>query len=98
MITNKLFKLPPFIIFEGITFEFRLFIGQDEIRLSYDIAGTADNSKHLKSVLTNGCWDNPFTDHLCAFLYLYEGIMTDKDLEKALNDCYSFIKKYKLND
>jgi hypothetical protein len=46
-----------------------------------------------------GCWENPLLyqeKYLCGFLYLVEGIDSDKSLGKAIDGVRSFINKHKL--
>lgn len=93
MITEKLLKLPPWLVYEGVTFVFNLFINtEDEIRISYVIESATPDSPHLQSIQEHGCWDNPFNENSPqGFLWLYEGITNDAKLLLALSECKMFL-------
>lgn len=94
-IVKNILRLPPFIEFEGVQFDFELFIeNHDEIRLVYKITGCKKSSPHHDDIEYNGCWENPFEDgRPKGFLYLHEGIDTDENLEEALCDCFNWLTK-----
>lgn len=93
MISERLLKLPPWLVYEGITFTFQIFIeSQEEIRVCYDIDSVDGKSPHLELFEKSGSWINPFNeDSLQGFLWLYEGITNDAELLLALTECRMFL-------
>lgn len=86
-------KLPPWIDFEGINFEFQLINnGGNEMRLVYAIASVAPDSPHRAVYDDHGSWlnklVNPTEPPMQGFLILYENIDTDVDLCWAVRDCW----------
>jgi len=85
MIVKELFTLPPWVGYEGVNFEMRLFNnGGNEIRLCYVITHKDDDSPHKAQYDDDGTWRNKFSDGDNPpseyWLYLQEGIETDADL------------------
>jgi len=97
MIAEEFLKLPAFIEFEGITFQLQLINdGNTELRLVYDVDALADYCNHKTHWDQFGYWLNPFINpnqvYPCGFLYLVEGIMTDDDLIKAIEQTNVFLR------
>jgi hypothetical protein len=90
MVVEELLTLPPWIYFEGITFEFQLFNnGGNEIRFCYNITSVDDDSPHKAQYDTDGTWYNKFCNLAPqSWLYLQEGIETDVDLLWSLRQCW----------
>ena len=93
MLVEELLKLPPWIEFEGIQFEFQIINnGGNEMRLVYDILTVDDDSPHRAVFVEHGSWlnklVNPADPPLQGFLILYENIETDVDLCWAARDCW----------
>lgn len=104
-ITKHLLGLPRFVMYQGIEFQFRLFINaSDEIRICYEFEAIYPQyvpEKYLKSFENGNGWHNPLLfdePYYCNFLWLYEGIANDADMIKAIHDCGAFLTKHKLND
>lgn len=95
MIMEKLFKLPPYVGYQGVTFMFEIFAnGNHEVRICYAIDSVDPHSPHEDTINECGAWYNTFNQNkLQTFLYLIEGINTDEDLDKALDECYEFLKE-----
>ena len=101
MIVEKILtSLPPWVTYEGINFELRLFSnGTDEIRLYYAIHHVDTESAHFDSIEAYGCWENPFYlegPSNTGFLYLVEGIENDEQLIAAIDETRAFLLKHSL--
>lgn len=101
MIAEKLLQLPAWVQFEGIEFELRVFSeGQKELRLCYAFYNIDENSRHALDIKDTGSWGNPFIKegepYYCDFLYLIEGIETDRDFSKAIDQAKQFLQSNKL--
>lgn len=97
---EKFGALPPWIEIEGAEFTLQLIVNgrPDDIRLVYSLERTNNNSRHFENWRLHGCWENPFdNDRAQGFLFLYENIKNDDDLELALSTCYAFLITHNLN-
>jgi hypothetical protein len=98
---EKFSKLPPWIEYEGISFELRL-INNGHLRdnrLVYAIDHVAVGSQHHNTVAFYGCWNNPFLPGAGrGFLVLVENIATDDHLIEAIDEVKEFLVKNKLYD
>ena len=101
MIAEKLLQLPAFVWFEEICFELRVISeGQRELRLAYVITTVGEKSRHAATFKNSGSWGNPFIKegepYYCDFLYLIEGIETDRDFSLAIYRAKQFLQSNKL--
>jgi len=101
MIAEKLLQLPAFVWFEGVCFELRVISeGQRELILTYVITTVGEKSRHSGTFKNSGSWANPFIGeggpYYCGFLYLVEGIETDRDFSKAIDETRQFLQSNKL--
>ena len=98
-ITKALLKLPYQIVYEHYTFTLELFIeNHNEIRLCYLLtnceychAGDSEHNFNYQLFKDTGSWNNDFSDSLCNFLWLKEGISTDAELLFAIKELNTFI-------
>lgn len=93
MITEEFLTLPPWIEYEGISFELQLFVNKTtEARLCYAIRYVTADSPHKADIDSHGSWYNKLEDPgnppLQGFLLLYEGIENDVDLLFAIRSCW----------
>jgi hypothetical protein len=96
MMAQILKLLPCYVYSEGVEFMPVLQKnGDNELRLFYRIHSVEGDSPH--AVYSGLCWDNPFHDRNCeGFLWLYENITTEYQLECAIVDCAVFLEQNKL--
>ena len=99
-IVPLLLALPPYITYQGVSFELRLFPNGNEMRLVYALLNVAENSPHFSLYQEYYCWENPFIRpgdvYGCSFLYLVEGIESDNDLVRAVAETNDFLKRNNL--
>jgi hypothetical protein len=98
MIVKELLKLPPWVHFEGITFEFQIINdGGNEIRLVYAIDYVDLDSPHYIHYEVCGSWlnklANPVDPPTEGFLILYQGITSDIDLCYAARSCWYWLQE-----
>jgi hypothetical protein len=98
MIIEELLTLPPWVHFEGITFEFQLINnGGNEMRLVYAITGVDDTSPHKLHYEAFGSWENELADPVKkptqSFLILFEGIESDPWLLWAVRECWHWLQE-----
>jgi hypothetical protein len=89
--------LPCYVCFEGIEFQPMLAKnGDNELRLLYGVLSVQDDSPHKRYLTQHYCFYNRLLDSNCGFLYLYENITNDYQLDCAVVDCRLFLEKHKL--
>lgn len=89
--------LPQHIFYQGITFDFKLFLNGTELRFTYEISDVDKKSKHYNFYAATGLWRNKFEDEKkIDWLYLNEGFINSKGLYDAIENCYSFLCANKL--
>jgi hypothetical protein len=98
MIIEELLTLPPWVHFEGITFEFQLINdGGNEMRLVYAIDRVDLDSKHFIYHEVSGSWENslanPINPPTEGFLILFEKITSDVDLIYAARSCWYWLQE-----
>lgn len=99
-IVPLLLALPPYVTYQGVSFELLIFPNGNEMRLVYAILNVGENSPHYPLYQEYGCWENPLIHpgdvYGCGFLYLVEGIESDNDLVRAVAETKEFLKKNNL--
>jgi hypothetical protein len=101
MIIEKFAALPPWIEFEGVTFELCLIVNGslDDVRLIYRIGYADHKSKHLSLINSHGSWENPFDEgRLQGFLFLIENISNDDNFLRAIELCNKFLEENGLKE
>jgi hypothetical protein len=99
MIVEKLVRLPPWIEFQGCTFDLTIIINgsPDDVRLVYGLSAVSPESRHWAKFMLHRCWENPFADGSNqGFLFLAENISNDGLLLEAIMRCYRFLKQNNL--
>ena len=102
-IFNLIATLPSFIEYEGIMFTISIASEDREsaptLSLSYQIHVVSPDSTHYELYKECGSWYNVFNDKaLQGFLYLYERIEDEEELQSALMHCVNFIKQNNLSE
>lgn len=88
--------LPAVIHYEGIAFTFSIIHSVTELKICYGIEYIDTESKHYAEYKANKRWYNPFTQRHCDFIFLHEGIQSDRQLEQAIINCFKYLEQRKL--
>ncbi len=97
MVIKELLTLPPWVDFEGINFQFKLFNdGGTEMRMVYEIDHVGPDSVHYDAYEAWGVWKNKLVNPIDpppeAWLRLYEKLTSDADLLWAIRDCWYWLQ------
>lgn len=97
---KNLLRLPPWVTYQGIEFQFYLINTGSELRICYRIANVAQDSPHKQYHDKTGCWLNSLADPdnppAQGFLVLIENICDDLALYQGAKRCYKWLEERNL--